>query len=126
MFHIHAPKNRSVKGSAVSKTRITHRHMSTVTLVPIQNSPVAVVLEANNACSLRRLDTHRSRQSIGIRKLVDAEFCAINAMIAIRAHRVFSRVLESSVADQFGIDATVARVVDIFVQEAVAGVEANI
>ncbi len=100
--------------------------MSTVTLVPIQNSPVAVVLEANNACSLRRLDTHRSRQSIGIRKLVDAEFCAINAMIAIRAHRVFSRVLESSVADQFGIDATVARVVDIFVQEAVAGVEANI
>jgi len=83
------------------------------------HSPVTLVEEANLlGLALSRLDVHRNRESVGERVIeaVEGELSIVDRSPARQRNRVFLAVLESSVADEFSVDAAITGVVNILVQ----------
>jgi hypothetical protein len=87
------------------------------------HSPVALVLESNHTRPTRGPHAHRGWESIRERLIehLDAKSRIVDWKVSVSADRVSSAVLEGSVADQFSVDTAVAGVVDVLVEETVAG-----
>jgi len=57
----------------------------------------------------------------GFTKVLEREFCAINWKPPAETSWILFTALEGTVADELGVDATIPRVVDIFMHKAVHG-----
>jgi hypothetical protein len=83
------------------------------------HSPVPLVEETNLlGLALSRLDVHGNGESVGKRgvETVEGELSIVDRSPARERNRVFLAVLESSVADEFSVDAAITGVVNILAQ----------
>ena len=80
------------------------------------HTPVSFILESNIAGSAAaNRNLHGGRQSLGQRLsvIVDSQASTIDGEIVCRRDRESPTILEGTVLDQLGVDATVTGVVDV-------------
>ena len=82
------------------------------------HTPVALILETNFAGSaVANRDLHGGRQGLGQRLsvIVDSQASTIDWEVVCRRDRESPTVLEGTVLDQLGVDATVTGIVDVLI-----------
>jgi hypothetical protein len=107
---------RSQGSSKVALVSTLDPERASVLLLLDIHSPVALVEETNLlALALSRLDVHRDGESVGERSVetVEGELSIVDGSPTRQRNRVFLAVLESTVADEFSVDAAITGVVNI-------------
>lgn len=107
---------RSQRSSKVALVSTLDPEGACVLLLLNIYSPVSFVEETNFlGLALSRLDVHRNGKSVGERSVeaVEGELSIVDGSPARQRNGVFLAVLESSVTDEFSVDATITRVVNV-------------
>lgn len=112
-------KVRSQRRSKLALVSTLDPERASVLLLLDIHSPVTLVEETNLlGLALSSLDVQRNWESVGERSVeaVEGELGVVDGSPARQRNGVFLAVLESSVADEFSVDAAITGVVDILAQ----------
>lgn len=119
-LHLHTTKRLSCQvaaqtGSEISLVITLHPETSTILLAPDIHSPVSIIEETRWSSLTTWENSHGCFECLRkwLREVLKGELGVVEGIPGLQGSREAFAVLESAVADQFGVQTTVAGVVDV-------------